>query len=622
MRKEVLAIIGLVLLLLVAAVGTASGAPDTITVDSTTDDMDAAELCDDVDIDDLPGADNVISLREAICAANKNAGSDTIAFNIPITDTGFEVSGITGTWTISLTKSLPILTGGGTIISGTTQAAFVDDGDPNPDGPEIEISGASMSPGHCLVIESAGNVVHGLVINRCPLIGVLIQKAGSDYNTVSGNLIGIDASGSTDLGNGKFGVAIGDGSQGNVVGGNTPEERNVISGNSQYGVYIYGDGTDQNTVSGNYIGTDAMGTQDLGNTETGVAIAYGPQNNTVGGDTEGQRNIISGNGGDGVSISESGTISRTINNTVSGNYIGTVVSGTQALGNTGDGVEIGPGAQNNTVGGDTEGERNVISANRMGVNIVGTDTMTNTVSGNYIGTDAFGSSGLGNAYHGVQIISGAQNNTVGGQTAGEGNVIAGKSDSYGYGVLIAYDGTDGNTVCGNYIGTDATGTPELGHTYDGVRIEDGAQNNVIGPDNIIALNDEDGVGVRGSETISNTITRNSIHGNGQLGIENFDGGNTELKPPDISAASCAVITGTAPLNSTVEVFTGPDGEGKTYLATCSADGAGKWSVTGPFTLDAYVTATATDAAGNTSEFSAATPGACHQVLLPLTVKNY
>ena len=543
MRKYLLAIIGLVLLCLLAALGTASGSPSTFTV-NTTDDTDDT-TCDT----------SHCSLREAIDAANSDPGS-TIEFNIPVTDTGYEASGITSTWTISLTSSLPILSGGGTIISGTTQAAFVDDDDPNPDGPEIEISGASMSPGHCLVIESAGNVVHGLVINRCPLIGVLIQKAGSDYNTVSGNYIGIDASGSTDLGNGKFGVAIGDGSQGNVVGGNTPEERNVISGNNQYGVYIYGDGTDQNTVSGNYIGTDAMGTQDLGNTETGVAIAYGPQNNTVGGDTEGQRNIISGNGGDGVSISGSGTISRTINNTVSGNYIGTVVSGTQALGNTGDGVEIGAGAQNNTVGGDTEGERNVICANRMGVNIVGTDTMTNTVSGNYIGTDALGSSDLGNAYYGVQIISGAQKNT-------------------------------------------------------------------IGPDNVIALNGWDGVEVRNSETISNTITRNSIYGNGQLGIDNNDGGNTELSPPDISAASCAVITGTALLNATVEIFSGPDGEGKTYLATCSADGAGKWSVTGPFTLDAYVTATATDAAGNTSEFSGeATPGDCHQVFLPLTLKNY
>lgn len=161
MRKHVLAVIGLMLLLcLLAALGTASGSPGTFTVNSTADPGDGT--CDATEC----------TLREAISAANANPGSDTIAFNIFITDTGYMVSGITGTWTISLTASLPTLSGGATIISGTTQAAFTS-GDPNPDGPEIEIAGVDMGSGNCLTITSANNVVDGLVINRCPLSGIL-----------------------------------------------------------------------------------------------------------------------------------------------------------------------------------------------------------------------------------------------------------------------------------------------------------------------------------------------------------------------------------------------------------------------------------------------------------------
>jgi len=672
MRKYLLAIVGLVTLCLLVALGSASASPGTVTVDSTTDVSDGNTSSISALIG-APGSDGVISLREAIEASNSTAGSDTIAFNIPLTDTGYKVSGITGTWTISLTTSLPTLTGGGTIISGTTQA------DLNPDGPEIEISGAILSGVHCLIIQSANNVVHGLVINRCPLAGALIQTTGADYNTVSGNYIGTDASGSSDLGN-KTGVMIGDGAQGNVVGGNTPEERNVISGNNQYGVYIYND-SDRNTVSGNYIGTDVTGTQSLGNTETGVAIAYGSQNNTVGGETEGERNIISGNDSTGVSIGQPGTT----NNTISGNFIGTVVSGTQALGNGGIGVSISGGAQDNTVGGDTEGERNVISANWMGVSIGGIDTMSNTVSGNHIGTDVAGSTDLGNTFAGLRIASEAQNNTIGGQTAGERNVISGNGF---YGVEISGSEADGNTVCGNFIGTDAGGTEALGNTYDGVwigigaqdntvggqtaeernviaastysgvhingastdgntvshnyigtdvtgtedkgntwdgvRIDGGAKDNTVGPHNLIAYNDKRGVYVDGSGTTGNTITQNSIHSNLWLGIELNDGGNGGISAPTIGVAvDPCTVTGTAVAGDTVEVFTGPDEEGKTYLATSVADGTGAWNVVGPFSFDTYLTATATDASGDTSEFSTqVTAGDCYPAFLPLSVKNY
>jgi len=541
MKKHVLAVIGLVLFLLylLAALGTARGSPDLFFVNSTAD--PGVGTCDATEC----------TLREAIDAANAIPGS-YIEFNIPITDTGYMVSGITGTWTISLTASLPTLSGGGTVISGTTQAAFIGD-DPNPDGPEIEIAGAAMASGDCLTITSANNVIHGLVINRCFLRGILISSSSATTNTISGNYIGTDASGALDLGN-YDGVRIENGAQNNVIGGDTPGERNVISGNTWFGVEM-GSGTNGNTVSGNYIGTDASGALGLGN------------------------------------------------------YHGVYINGTQ----------------NNVIGGDTPGDDNVISGNDWsGVHIFGGGTNGNTVSGNYIGTDATGSSDLGNGEFGVYISGGAQNNTIGGDTEGERNILSGND---WYGVFIDGNGTDGNTVSGNHIGIDTSGSFALGNTY-GVVIRWGAQNNTIGGDapgesNVIAFNVGDGVDVNGATTTGNTITQNSIHSNTLLGIDNWNGGNIELPPPAISGASCAGISGTAPADSTVEVFTGPDEEGKTYLTTVSADGGGNWGAPGPFTLDTYVTATATDASGNTSEFSTqVTPGTCYQISLPLIMKNY
>ena len=93
------------------------------------------------------------------------------------------------------------------------------------------------------------------------------------------------------------------------------------------------------------------------------------------------------------------------------------------------------------------------------------------------------------------------------------------------------------------------------------------------------------------------------------------------RPP--SAADPCTVSGTAVAGDTVEVFTGPDEEGKTYLATALADVSGDWDVVGPFNFDTYLTATATNASGNTSEFSTqVAAGDCYPVFLPLGVKNY
>ena len=122
-------------------------------------------------------------------------------------------------------------------------------------------------------------------------------------------------------------------------------------------------GTNNNTVSGNFIGTDVTGTASLGNANRGISINVGAQSNTIGGSTAGERNIISGNGAYGISFFDLGTE----NNKVVGNYIGTDVTGTVALGNLDSGIFIGSGARSNIIGGTTAGERNIISRPVIGV---------------------------------------------------------------------------------------------------------------------------------------------------------------------------------------------------------------------------------------------------------------
>jgi hypothetical protein len=366
----------------------------------------------------------------------------------------------------------------------------------------------------------------------------------------------------------------------------------IISGSSA-GVIVSGVSKAFDCISITSNGNVIKGLQ-IRNCHVGVTITAGAQYNTIGGTTASERNVISGNSR-GVDILDSGTSG----NTVKGNYIGTDASGTGALPN-GTGVTIKAGAEGNTVGGTTAGERNVISGSDIaGVFISDDPTSGNTVKGNYIGTDATGTSALGNTW-GVEIVSVGQANTVGGTTAGERNVISGN----GTGVEI-WASTGPNTVEGNYIGTDASGSGALPNDT-GVKIWSRAYDNTIGgtaagQGNVIAYNTEDGVYVNGVETTGNTIRGNSIHSNGDKGIENHDGGNTELAVPTITGFGSVLGTGCA--DCTIDIYSDDEDEGRVYEGSTTASGAGNWSFSG--SLDGpNITATATDADGNTSEFSA------------------
>ncbi len=186
--------------------------------------------------------------------------------------------------------------------------------------------------------------------------------------------------------------------------GNAGGSPNIVSGNLT-GIQIQGAGATGNVVQRNYVGTDLNGAVDLGNQASGLGIATGASNNTVGGTAAGAGNVISGNDNHGIEISSS----TSTGNVIQGNYVGTNAAGTSELpngqalgGSSGRGIKIN-GAPANTIGGTAAG-RNVISGNiKYGIEIVDAGASGNIVRSNYIGTDATGTSPVGNREAGMYV---------------------------------------------------------------------------------------------------------------------------------------------------------------------------------------------------------------------------
>ncbi|MGO9919363.1 MAG: hypothetical protein ACLQIB_32270, partial [Isosphaeraceae bacterium] len=570
-------------------------------------------------------------------ASNAIGGSSAGAGNVISGNTtfGVQITGASATGNVGEGNLI------GTDYTGTQAIA-------NYDGVEID-SGATGN----LIGTNGDGVSDALernVLSGNLFAGVVITGTGTDQNVVAGNYIGTNATATSALGNGSEpifdsygagiagGVEIENGASNNLIGtsGQSADdagEGNIISGSLGDGVDIYGSGTTGNVVAGNFIGTNATGTAGLSNAYDGVYLAesasnwvgvnpvYGPENadqanvisdnqeygvelfdatasvvagnligtnaagtaaipNPIGvvvGDssnnlvgTSGQdggtddaleRNVISGNSLVGVRVYTyaSGSLPSpvTTGNVFAGNYIGTSAAGTAALGNAAEGLQIYAGAYDNWVGvnaiygPENADQRNVISgnANSAGVELTNTGTTGNTVAGNYIGTDSTGMYALPN-YGGVAIDVGASGNLIG--TNGDGvsdalerNVISGNS---GVGVWITGAGTDSNVVAGDYVGTDVTGMVALPNgtapvagtrtqlTGDGVAIESGASDNLIGANgssvdnagerNVISGNDNDGIEIGNSGTTGNVVAGNylGLAASGTAALGNYQAG--------------------------------------------------------------------------------------------------
>ena len=466
------------------------------------------------------------SLSWAIDQVNGDS-SDTMASPDEIT---FSIGG-GGLQTILETGALPGITRP-VIIDGTTQPG------PIPVGEEpIGLVGLGSSVpddnGLFLGYGSDGSTVKGLAIGDFSNNGIEMY---SGSNTITGDDIGTDVSGTSPIPNLEDGILIL--SSGNTIGGTTGAF-NVISGNAYGGNAYAGAGVEiaggfYNVVEGNDIGTDVTGTVALSD-GVGVEIDDDAANNTIGGITAGTLNVISGNMGDGVVMSGSNTFA----NVVEGNDIGTDVTGTIAVPNGSDGIEIDEGALNNTIGGTGTGALNVVSGNASnGVEIAddttsfesGNDTSGNVVQGDYIGTDVSGTIAVANGKDGALIdFEGAIDNTIGGTAAGVITVISGNTDD---GVEISGSGASGNVVEGNDIGTDVTGGIALGN-ITGVEIDSNSVGNMIGGIttgtlNVISGNMNYGVEITGTGESSNG---NAVEGNyigtdvsGTLGLGNGDDG--------------------------------------------------------------------------------------------------
>jgi hypothetical protein len=289
--------------------------------------------------------------------------------------------------------------------------------------------------------------------------------------------------------------------------------------------------------------------------------------NTVGGETPEMRNLISGNTGPGILIFTS-------NNVVKGNYFGTNAAGTAALGNQ-TGVWLFSTAVGNTIGGTTVGARNVISGNNVGLLIQVAGSSSNIVMGNFIGTDAAGPGTISNRI-GVLVSGGTHDNVVGGIGSGQGNVIAFNIDD---GVCVVSDNTLGNSIRGNFIHSNGQLGINLATAAEGAC-----------PAGAVTANDAGDVDIGANGLMNFPVITFSF----------FDGINTTVS---------GTLDTIAPGTSAVDVYATdvPDvsgnGQGRTYLGSTTAP-AGNWSLVISGSLPfPHLTATATDAGGNTSEFS-------------------
>lgn len=433
------------------------------------------------------------SLREAIDAANTNAGADSITFDDALFGTGGVITITNGTLTLS---------DDGTSIDGDLD----DDGDPEV---EVRWSSGTVNDG-LIVIQSSNNRIEGLAVTNSPAIGVYVDGNGTqvDNNQIVNNWVGLDLTGA-DRGNTTYGVYIWhvavptSGAAGNTIQGN------VLSGNDRDGIYIKD--APETQVLSNTIGLNPGGTATRANGDDGITL-NGAMTTTI------QGNWVSGNSGDGMYITATQQL------TITGNVIGLNSTGGTA-GNLGTaGVYMSANVVSATIRGNT------VSGNRSNGIYLGPGSTGVVIAGNRIGTGVAGTTGLGNGRttnkDGIQIND-AYGNTIGGPDLADRNVIAHNGRA---GVFISGEQADHNVVQNNYIGTGVNGSEDLGNgdygssqdTGDGgIYLYDGADHNII-RDNTIRFNY---VGLRFSggsdslvtppqhnQVLTNTLTHNDKYG--------------------------------------------------------------------------------------------------------------
>jgi titin len=248
-----------------------------------------------------------------------------------------------------------------------------------------------------------------------------------------------------------------------------------------------------------FIGTNAAGSVAAPNGKSGILITGTATNNIIGSNLTGLQNLIGGNGQYGILLSGAGVTG----NTIQRNYIGASADGTKAISNHLDGVALVGGAHGNTIGGLANAGSFIVGNLRYGITVSGAGTSGNIISANIVGSNNLG---------GIRIVGGASNNTIGGTSAGLGNIVSANGRA---GVLLSGVGVTGNVLVGNLIGTASSGTTALPNLWDGVMITGGATNNTIGGStagttNLISGNKRFGINITGAGTTGNVVAGNVI----------------------------------------------------------------------------------------------------------------
>jgi len=529
--------------------------------------------------------------------------------------------------------------GYGVIISATSHSNQVAGNFVGPDstgnnGPGNQLGGILVKDNAHDNLIGAEDLTLGNLISGNQGIGIELRGTGVTDNTVNGNLIGTNLSGRYKLGNFGDGLRLSRGAHNNVIGGPHAHSGNLVSGNGGSGICLRGENVTGNLLTANWVGPTLSGYGALGNgwiDGDGILLDSGAHLNTIGGITEAERNVASGNYRFGLHLDGAGTN----NNEVIGNFFGVNGTGTSSLGNA-VGVVISGGAQGNTIGGLDVSFRNIISGNRSddfpygaGVLIEGEGTNFNTVSANIIGLDVTGQNPRRNGTAGVIIGGGAQYNLIGGDHLSDGNIISGNGlddpiDGRAAGIHIYGSTTAHNRIVANIIGLNMDGYEIIGNRGHGIGIYSGSSHNQIGGETYYRINqivgsEGAGVFIADKETKSNLIRNNMMYENTGLGIDIRDSAQAGIYPPTIvtvgrlTTPGPRYVTGRdAPPNSRIDFYQAtwpPDpsgaGEGLNYLGYGFANANGYFTTylpTGPG-VPIILTAISVDTANNCSEFS-------------------
>ena len=349
----------------------------------------------------------------------------------------------------------------------------------------VILDGSGAPPGtNGIQLDSAGGLVRGLQIVNFNGDGITVTENGAsgaiqgnviganggsgiDVNggsggSIIGNYIGVDATGTKGLGNLR-GINL-LGTTNVTIGGSSPADRNVISGNTHIDIDVVGavgQGA-HNRIVGNYIGCDAAGKTQISNNDHNIYIEGGAPANFVGGNV-----IVNGVNGDGVFVGDAGSSY----NEIVGNFLGLDATGTTPVGSS---IHVAVTEPFNRIGGVTPQERNVVA----GGIYVFQGTTDNVVIGNYAGTDATG----------TRALSGGGVAIGGGHNIAEANVVAGP---------VALSGAD-NAIVGNSVGIGAGGAALTGAAVPGIYV---------------------------SLSEYNAIQKNQISGGNTDGIQLFNGSN-------------------------------------------------------------------------------------------------